>query len=383
MSDSTTIDRPVLAAAAEVSATARAHAAETEQGRALPPGVLAALREHGMFRQGVPSRLGGSEVPPDESLAVAEAIAGGDASTGWCVSITTAASLLGAYLPPEGGQEVFGDPRAVAVGVWAPTGRGRPVDGGVVISGRWAFCSGIPHADWLFAGFVLTPADGEAPVPRVAALRRSDLEVLDTWHTTGLRGTGSHDVLADEVFVPQHRICSVMAGPPADATALYRFPLIGYFALSVAAAAMGNARGALDDFRALAEAGGPGSRRPLAHRSTVQSAVAEAEAAQRAARAFFFQAVDDAWRSARSGEPVSLEQRMALRLAATHATRTAAQVVADLYDLAGSAAIYQSSPLQRRFRDAHTATAHGQVNPTSFRTVGRLLLGVPSETELL
>jgi len=372
----------LLSTAQTLADLAREVAPTTEADRALAPDLLDALRAQGLFALGVPRSLGGGECPPGEALAAAETIARGDASPGWCVSIATTSGLLGAYLPDEGAQEVFGDPRSAAAGVWAPRGRGQAVDGGVVVSGRWSFCSGIRHADWLFAGFVLET--GAKPVLRVAALPKSELEVPDTWHTTGLRGTGSHDAVAREVFVPDHRMLSVVDGPPQDTTALYRFPLFGFFALSVAAAAMGNAFGALDDFVALAGKRSPlGSSRTLAERSSTHAAVAEAEAALRAARAFYYEAIGDAWRAAQGTAPVPVEARAALRLAATHATRTAKQVVASLYDLAGGSAIYDGSPLQRRFRDAHTATAHFQVNAASFELPGRVLLGVPAQTDQL
>ena len=372
----------LLSTAQTLADLAREVAPTTEADRALAPDLLDALRAQGLFALGVPRSLGGGECPPGEALVAAETIARGDASPGWCVSIATTSGLLGAYLPDEGAQEVFGDTRSVAAGVWAPRGRGQAVDGGVVVSGRWSFCSGIRHADWLFAGFVLET--GAKPVLRVAALPKSELEVPDTWHTTGLRGTGSHDAVAREVFVPDHRMLSVVDGPPQDTTALYRFPLFGFFALSVAAAAMGNAFGALDDFVALAGKRSPlGSSRTLAERSSTHAAVAEAEAALRAARAFYYEAIGDAWRAAQGTAPVPVEARAALRLAATHATRTAKQVVASLYDLAGGSAIYDGSPLQRRFRDAHTATAHFQVNAASFELPGRVLLGVPAQTDQL
>ncbi|SDG65046.1 Acyl-CoA dehydrogenase [Lentzea fradiae] len=346
----------------------------TEAGRALAPELVAAIRDAGLFRLGVPAALGGPQRAPGETLAAAETIARADASAGWCVSIAATSSLLGAYLPAEGGTEVFGDPRSVAVGVWAPRGRGTEADGGVVLSGQWPFCSGIGHADWLFAGFVVSG------VMKVAALPRASLEVLDTWHTTGLRGTGSHDAVAREVFVPSHRILSVMDGP-LDGGALYRFPIFGFFALSVAAAAMGNAFGALGDFVELAGRRTPlGSRRTMAERTSTQAAVAESTASLRAARAYFHGAVEEAWEAAQGGEPVPVQTRASLRLAATHATRTAREVVSKLYDLAGSAAIYDGAPLQRRFRDAHTASAHFQINAASYELAGKVLLGVEAQT---
>jgi alkylation response protein AidB-like acyl-CoA dehydrogenase len=369
--------------ALECAELARSLARTTEDRRALPDELLTKLKDSGLLTSGAPRGVGGLQAPPGVSLAAAEAIARGDASTGWCVSIAMTSSLLAAYLPKNGADEVFGAPRSVAAGVWAPRGTGKPVGGGVVVSGQWPFCSGIPHADWLFAGFVLA-AEGATPVLRVAAIPKSDLEILDTWHTGGLRGTGSHDTVATEVFVPDHRIMSVIDGPPEDADPLYRFPLFGYFALSVAVAALGNARGAIDDLVALAAGKkSPGSGRTLAERTHTQAEVARAEAAVRAAHLLVFQSVEDAWAAAQDEAPVSVSLRMGLRLAATHATRTAAEVASAMYDLGGGAAIYENSPLQRRLRDANTATAHFQVNLASFELTGRLLLGLPAKTEQL
>ena len=366
-------------AARECAELARSLAASTERERALPPVLVEKLTAAGLMRTGVPGELGGPEAPPAVSLETAEAVARGDASAGWCVSIAVTSSLLSAYLPRKGADEIFCDPMTVAAGVWAPRGQGRPVDNGVVLSGQWAFCSGIPHADWLFAGFLLEHEDG--PVHRVAAIPKAQLDVLDTWHTNGLRGTGSQDCVATEVFVPDHRTFSVVDGPPPNATALHRFPLFGYFALSIAAAALGNARGAIDDLIELAGARKTlGSTRTLAERSATQAAVAESEAALRAARLLMYQSIGDAWQAAQHEEPVPEPLRLGIRLAATHVVRTAAEVARTMYDLGGGAAIYETSPLQRRFRDAHTATAHFQVNPASYELTGKLLLGVPAQT---
>ncbi|WP_394618455.1 acyl-CoA dehydrogenase family protein [Lentzea sp. JNUCC 0626] len=355
---------------------AREVAPKTEAGRALAPELLAAIKESGLFRAGVPAALGGVELPPAETLAAALEIARGDASAGWCVSIAATSGLLGAYLSDDGGWEVFGDPRSVAAGVWAPKGRGVSADGGVVVSGQWSFCSGIGHADWLFAGFVHEKA------LKVAALPKAELEVLDTWHTTGLRGTGSHDCVAGEVFVPERRVLSVLDGPLGGG-ALYRFPVFGFFALSVAAAALGNGFGAVDDFVELAGQRSPlGSSRTLAERGSTQAAVASASAALKAARAYFFEAIGQAWEEAQRGE-VPVSSKAELRLAATHAARTARVVVSELYDLGGGGTIYDGAALQRRFRDAHTASAHFQVNAASFELPGKVLLGVQAQTEQL
>jgi alkylation response protein AidB-like acyl-CoA dehydrogenase len=364
------------------SALARDLAAETERARSLPEALLDELRATGLMRAGVPSTI---EASPTLILSGAERIAQGDASAGWCVSIAVTSSLLSAYLPELGRAEVFGDPHSLAAGVWAPRGRAAVVDGGLRVSGRWSFCSGISHSEWLFAGCVVDAARGEeSPVLRVVALPKGELEILDTWHTSGLRGTGSHDALADEVFVPDHRVLSLLDGGPRVDAPLYRFPIFGFFALSIAAAALGNARGAIDDLAELAGAKtSQGSSRVLAERPVTQAVVGESEAALRAARALYYEAIEDAWAASQREARVSEPLRLGLRLAATHAVRTSAEVARSMHDLGGGTAIYEDSPLQRRFRDAHTATAHFQVNPATWELVGRLLLGLPTKTAQL
>jgi alkylation response protein AidB-like acyl-CoA dehydrogenase len=371
--------------ASEISSMARELAPEIERGRQLPSELLDHLRRSGLLRAGAPRDVEALELAPAVALRCAEDLARGDASTGWCVSIAITSSLLAAYLPAGSRAELFGTDR-IAAGVWAPRAKARPVDDGVVVSGRWAFCSGIIHSDFLFGGCMIEgdqSATSERPMPSVVAMPKDDLQILDTWHTLGLRGTGSNDTVADEVFVPAARTFSLFDGPVLDRP-LYRFPAFGFFALSIAAAALGNARGAIDELVALAtHKVGLGSSRTLAERTATHARVAEAEASLRAARAAYYQAIDAAWQAAQDDRVVSVHLRNGLRLAATHATRTSADVVRSMYDLGGGTAIYDDAPLQRRFRDAHTATAHFQVNEASRELPGRLLLGQPADTPTL
>jgi alkylation response protein AidB-like acyl-CoA dehydrogenase len=372
--------------AREISALARELAPATERERHLADELVARLRRSGLMVAGAPREVGGLELAPGLALSCAEEIARGDASAGWCVSIAATSSLLAAYLPDGSRAELFADPQEIAAGVWAPRGKGQPVDGGLRVSGRWAYCSGITHAAVFFAGCIVDngrDTAGAKPVPSVIGIPKDELEIVDTWHTLGLRGTGSHDTAVKELFVPDARVFSLLDGPLIDRP-LYRFPIFGYFALSIAAAALGNARGTLEDFAALAtHKVGMGSTRTLAQRPATHTTVADAEASLRAARALYYEAIEAAWEAAHGDEPVAVALRNNLRLAATHAVRTSADVVRSLYDLAGGTAIYDDSPLQRRFRDAHTATAHFQVNAASLELPGRILLGEQADTALL
>jgi indole-3-acetate monooxygenase len=377
MPDTELTTLPVKERARQIADLARSVADRIDADRRLPAELVSALRDSGLLRAGAPVEVEGLELPAGTALRCAEEVARGDTSAGWCVSIAITSSLLVAYLPPVSRDELFGDGRGVAAGVWAPQGKARAVPGGVMVSGRWAYCSGITHADVMFAGCLLEDR------PAVVALPTADLQILDTWHTLGLRGTGSHDAVADDVFVPTERVISIFDGPLINRP-LYRFPPFGFFAACITAAAIGNARAAIDDFIELAGAKkGVGSSRTLAQRPSTHAAVAAAESALDAARSFYYQAIESAWRASQDELPVPVEARTRLRLAATHGVRTAADVVRTMYDLAGGSAIYDGAPLQRRFRDAFTATAHFQVNEASRELPGRILLGQSAETAML
>lgn len=368
----------IHAEARRIADVARGMAIEIDAARQLPASLLSELTNSGLLRAGAPAEVGGLELDPVTALRCAEAVARGNTAAGWCVSIAITSSLLVAYMPETSRNDLFGEGRGVAAGVWAPRGKARTVPGGVVVSGRWSFCSGVTHSDVLFGGCVL----GDDPRPVVLAMPTADLQILDTWHTLGLRGTGSHDAVADEVFVPDGQVFSLADGPLID-RALYRFPVFGFFAACIAAAALGNARAAIDSFTELAGAKKSGATRTLAERPATQNAVSAAESALEAARSYYYQAIDAAWVASQGGTPVPVEDRGQLRLAATHGVRTAADVVRTMYDLAGGTAIYEDSPLQRHFRDAFTATAHFQVNEASRELPGRILLGLETNSGTL
>ncbi len=375
------------AAAHEISELARELADETERQRHLADALLARLRKSGLMNAGAPREVGGLELPPGELLAQAEEIARGDASAGWCVSIAATSSLLAGYLPEPGRAELFADPEGIASGIFAPRGTARPVQGGVVVDGRWPYCSGITHAGVLFAGCLLQSPEGEGDgrmLPIAVALAREQLEVLDTWHTLGLRGTGSHDAVANGVFVAAERSFSLFDGPrvgppplPVPRLRVLRRVDLGGRAgqrarcdRRVRRAGCGQGRPGLDA-QARRALGDPGRRRR------------GGGVAAGGARALYYQAIGAAWDAAQSSEPVAVPLRNELRMASTHAVRVSADVVRALYDLAGGPAIYDDSPLQRRFRDAFTATAHFQVNQASRELQGRLLLGLPADSLMI
>lgn len=376
-----------LAAARALAPRIVATADETERGRRVPPALVAALAEAGLFRMAVPRALGGGEVTAAELLAAIEEVARADGSTGWVVMIGATSGLVSAYLPDGAARELYGDPLGVTGGVFAPRGRATAVDGGWRVSGRWPFASGCEHCAWLMGGCTVTDAGGPrllgngALDPVMMLVPAGDARIVDTWQVAGLCGTGSHDFTVDDAFVPAERAVSLVTDRPRHGGSLYRLPAFGLLAVAVAAVTLGIARRAIDELVALARAKTPtGSRRPLAERGTVQVDVARAEAMVRAARALLHATVAEAERG--TGE-LGTPERAALRLAATHAATSAATAVDLMYAAGGATAIYASSALQRCFRDVHTATQHVMVAPATGELVGRLLLGLTADTTML
>jgi len=373
-----------LAAARALAPDAAAAAAEGERARRLPAPLVAALAEAGLFRLCVPAAVGGVEAPAATLVECVEALAGGDAAAGWCVAIGATSGLLAAYLPEETARRLYARDTAIAGGVFAPRGRALAVDGGFRVTGRWPFASGCEHCDWLMGGCVVDRGDGELetldngmPDVRLMLAPAAEFEIHDTWHVAGLRATGSHDIELRDAFVPSDMAASVISDAPRHDGPLYAFPLFGLLAIAIAGVSLGIARGALDDFAQLAAKVPTGGRRSLGQRGAVQAEIAHAEASVRAARALLLGAIGDAWGG------VDVERRAALRLAATHAAAECVRATETAYRLGGGSAIYESSPLQRRLRDAQTITQHMLVAPATWELAGRLLLGQPTDTTQL
>lgn len=390
MSDATA-DATLLAAAAALVPRIRPQADAIEVARRLPPALVAELADAGLFRMLVPRVLAGGEVAPVTFIRAIETIARADASAGWCVMVGSTTGLMSAYLPEAAAQAVYGDPRAVTSGVFAPMGRAVDEGNAYRVSGRWTFASGVEHATHRMGGVVVMGPEGPLlgpggePVIQHVVFQAADTRVLDTWHTSGLCGSGSHDMEVKDVVVSKRFCASLVSDRPRHAGALYQFPIFGLLAMGVAAVALGIAREAIDTLSALATQKKPvGSKRSLASRELVHVHVAEAEGAVRAARAFLLDAAAEVYALAAAQGAIGDRERALLRLAATHATRAAAQAVDRMYHAGGGSSIYTTtSPLQRHFRDVHVATQHVMVSEATYVAVGKVLLGVGGDVGLL
>jgi alkylation response protein AidB-like acyl-CoA dehydrogenase len=383
-------EHPLLKAARRLTPALRARADETERGRRVPTDLVGEMADAGIFRMCVPRAIGGGEVEPAILLRVLETLGEADGSAGWCAMIGATSGLLSGYLAAPAAAEIYGDARAIAGGVYAPTGKAVPTTGGYRVSGRWAFASGSEHCTWLMGGSVIVEdgaprllANGAPDAPLMLFPAR-DVEVIDTWTVSGLRGTGSHDIAVRDLFVPAEHTVSLVRDRPREPGALYTFPAFGLLAVGIAAVALGIARRAIDDLVALAGGKTPtGSRRVLAERPTAQVQVSEAAALVRAGRAFLVEAVDAASNAARRSGAISVAMRTDVRLAATNATLAAAKAVDLMYNAGGGTAVYATSPLQRCFRDVHVVTQHLMVAPATYELTGRLLFGVDTDAALL
>ncbi|MBJ6761189.1 acyl-CoA dehydrogenase family protein [Myxococcaceae bacterium JPH2] len=382
-------DTPLWTRLQTLAPQVAARSEEIEAARTLPKDLVRALAETGLFRAVVPEAYGGLELHPARTFEALELLARADGSAGWCAMIGAATAVTSGWLPESAARDIFSAPEVITGGVAAPFGRAERIDGGYRATGHWTWASGSQHCDWLVGGVVVT----EGGTPRMQAPGIPETRLLffpakhvvlhDTWFASGLCGTGSGDMAVTEVFVPETHGFSLMTGRPTVDRPLFRFPVFGMLALGIPAVALGIARRAIDELVALASQKKLlTERRLLAARPAVQEAVADAEATLRSARAFALETIHAAFDEATRQE-VSVRTRAELRLSLTHATRSAARVVDRMYEAAGGTAVFRASPLQRCFRDIHTATQHAMVAPPTLELIGGHLLGQPTDTSRL
>ena len=353
--------------------------ARLDRDRALPPRLVDALVDAGLFRLWTPRRLGGAELDPVAGLRTIAAVAALDGSVGWNVMVASAHGFLAGRLPAAAAREVFGDRRAVVAGQLEPGGIAEVVKGGYRVSGRWPFASGCRHATWLLAHCVV-PGGGRRraaarPTTRLVFVPVDRARIHDTWRVSGLRGTGSHDYSLEGAMVPAAYAVDAFADEPTRPERLYAYPVIPFVTGAVGAVPIGIARGAIEELTRLARTRKRAGR-ALAEDATVQQGIARAEIHARSAESLLLAAVDDMWRTVKRGKPPTLEQRAHIRMACVNAGESAAAAVDLVWGLAGSRAIFEDAGLERRFRDVHVATQHVALSPRTLEMAGRVLLGL-------
>jgi alkylation response protein AidB-like acyl-CoA dehydrogenase len=374
--------RALLDAVDRVRGIVTAGADEAERLRTLPEATVAALRDSGLLGLKLPAVLGGAEADPVTQIQVIEALSAVDASAGWCLMVgATTAALPGVFLGDEAVARVFvAGTRPLAAGCYMPTGRAVAEPGGFRVTGRWAFASGIRHAAWV-SGTAWVVRDGtQTDERRVFVVPAGDVEIHDTWHVAGLRGTGSCDFSVKDHFVPEAFTWDIERAEPRRGGALYRLGLPAFVTNEHAAFALGVARRALDVVTALAATKSRGVKpSPLAGRATFQRFVGEAELRLRSARALALELNDAAWATVSAGERLTARQHAELRCAAVLATEVALDVTSRAFRYAGGSALYDASVLQRCLRDLSAGAQHFMVSDSAYEGLGQLLLGLPGE----
>ena len=360
-------------------------APEIEASRRLPDSLMARLRERGFFSIYSPREFGGMALPLPEALRVVEEVSRYDGSVGWTVALGFGNDLFLSCLPEETVRRLLPGGSALIAGAPAPGVAAVPVEGGYRLTGQWAFNSGAANADWVSAAAVVfeggRPKMGPAgPEMVFAVLSPSEVELVDTWRVTGLRGTSSHDLRVDDVFVPAERTgeFGLPSGPRAlRSSVATRFPFFCVLGLVQSPPViLGVARHALDEFRRMAL----GKERPFAGRlsdsASAQIGLARAEALLRGGRSFWFETVRCAYDRVASGGELTLEERATLKLASLSAVENAVEAVDICHRLLGSSAIFEAEVFERCWRDAHTAAQHLQVQDGRWETAGRILFGL-------
>src|ERR1700682_2154556 len=326
-------DQTVISRAEAVRTAAAGAAAEIESTRRLPPELLDKLHDAGLFRLLLPRSSDGIETDPVTFYHVIETIARADASTAWCLSQAGGCAMAAAYLDLPVAHAIFGnDPRAVLA--WGPGPKVRAVEceGGYKVTGVWSFASGGRRGTWLAAHCPIYTADG-APkrdangeqMERTMLVRSGDVEWTDIWNTVGLRGTASDQFALNDFFVrSDHSITREFDRECRESGPLYRMGSGTCYQVGFAGVACGIARGALDSFVDVARnKGGRGTKSSLRDNGAVQSGLAQAEVSLRAARAFLLQSMADIWKDLAAGTSITVEQRVIIRMAATHAIHKA------------------------------------------------------------
>ncbi|KAA9377618.1 acyl-CoA dehydrogenase [Microbispora cellulosiformans] len=376
--------------ASELVPLLQKHASWAEENRRLPDEVVEAIADAGLLRLRVPARYGGYECDTRTVVDVVTELARGDASTGWTFAVWSICSWLTGLFPDEVQDEVFATPDVRVSGLLSPGGAATPADGGLTVNGRWAFNTGALHSEWNSIVAMAPTPDGAGQWPVLALVPVSDLEIVDDWHTSGLRASGSVTTVARDLFVPMRRVLPMgpvlqehYASERNAATPVYRTPMLPTAATSTVGTVLGLARAAREVFferlpgRKITYTAYESQREaPITHLKVAKAAALIDEAEFHAHRAA---ALLD--HKSAAGEEWEIEERARIRLDLGCAYERAKEAV-DVYNSAsGASSVYTSVPMQRIARDAQTLNLHAILHPdTNYELYGRVLCGLEPNT---
>ncbi|WP_050629236.1 acyl-CoA dehydrogenase family protein [Bradyrhizobium viridifuturi] len=377
-----TIRSSFVDAAAALAPLVQASAQESERSRRLAVPLVEAMAQAGLFRLWIPRAIGGEQADPATLVRVVEEISRADGAAGWCMAIGGVYGVFGGYLAKDAAREIYGsDPLVRTAGALRPFGIAKVIDGGYRVTGRWPLGSGCQHSGWMIGNCRIFDGDQPrlhpdgTPVMRFMMFPTAQCEIFDTWHSIGLRGTGSHDYGIADAFVPSVRSLSFRE-PPVEQGPLYAFPTIALFGAALAAVPLGIARHAIDILVGLVGRKiAARSRKLLTEDALVQADLGRAEALLGSGRAFLYSTLGEAWQAISAGKALSVAERATLWLASTHAANAAKQATELMFGAGGSASLDVSCGLERCVRDVHAAVQHLALAPANYQMAGQAHLG--------
>lgn len=374
----------------QVEPVIRAHSAYAEANHSLHPTVHKAMFDAGLFRMFLPGSLGGLDLDVVSGFEILEEISRIDSAAGWSLQISAAPIGTVSLFDDETVQSVTADPESVTAAGFFPPGTLLEVEGGFHLNGRWSFVSGCQHARWLLNpaiqlqnGAPVMGPDG-TPLVRLCIYPMAEARIVETWNPLGMRGTGSHDVVADNVFVPTNRT-TFFRPLSMGASSIFSNSFVRLGSMPVilgnAVVALGIARAAIDESVDIIRTKTPAHFQVQpGQRSTVQAHLGRAEATLSAARCYFYDALREAWSVAESGVSIGTEERKHLQLAASFAAESAANAVDYIHAAVGSTGVLEDQhAFARHFRDVHTITQHALCSPTRFESMGQVMLGMETD----
>ncbi|WP_433662261.1 acyl-CoA dehydrogenase family protein [Nocardia sp. CA-128927] len=387
LSDAQTLDgAAILQNVRAVAPILRAEATESDRNRTLTQRTIETLRSTGVFRMPMPREWGGPEVDICTQNRIIEELSAADGAAGWCAMIGSDGGFYSAALEDEPARRLFSNLDTITAGWIVPAGRLHKMAGGFTLEGRWQFGSGCGHADVIIGGAVVF--DNGAPVLtevgrpeiRIALLPAEDFEILDTWHTTGLAGSGSHDYRISDAFVPLDQTFRFRdlrqrrrEGP------LYAWP--GMFFANVPGVPLGIARASLEVAeQILADKMLVPEMRPAREDPRIRAGVAQAHAMVGSARSYLYDVLDELWTTLESGDEPPIRLRAALAGTYVHTIRACLDAVRILADVLGSVTIYRSCPIEGYLRDLTTISQHLMGQPKMLEMAGALWLGAEKIT---
>lgn len=377
---------PVIDQARQLRPLIEAAAPEIEKAGQVTAPIMAALHEQQLFRMLLPKSYGGLELALPDFLQVLEQIARADASTAWCVGQGCGCSFAAAYFDPEAAKEIFASSDAVLA--WGPTTKNAKAvaaEGGYIVTGQWMFASGSRNAQWLAGHCPVFEADGSPrlgpggrQVERSLLFPKNKAKITDVWQVMGLNGTGSDNYSVEEIFVPdKYAFTRDFAPELREDGTLYRFSFLNIYGVAFAGVALGIARSMLESlFDLAAKKVANHSTAPLAENPAIQRDVAFNEAKLQSARAYILRTLEEIWAQVEVSGECTPEQIITLRMVSTWTINSAREVAAYAYQAAGSTAIFDAQPFERRFRDMYCVTQQGQAHFTNFEPAGKMLMGL-------